>query len=90
VGLPLRWLPRLWWLPWLPWLPRLCWLRRLRWLLSVLGLLPRLLSGVSDCTTTSKILLAGLDHRPGQFLCLGGSPAANNFRINQKMPVERI
>jgi len=24
------------------------------------------------------------------FVRLGGSPAANNFRANQKMPVERI
>ncbi len=65
VGLPLWWLPRLRWLPWLSWLPWLPLrrLRRLRRLLCVSRLLPPLLRRASpfDCTTKSKILLAGFD-----------------------------
>jgi len=71
----LRWLRLPWlWLPCLP-LRRLRWLRW--WLLRVLGFLPSLLSGGTFWLRIPiNDLLAGLVHRPGQFVC---TPAMSAF-----------
>ena len=61
-------------LPWLPWLPRLpLWRLRCRTLLFVVGLLPPLLSGFALWLRIPiDDFLAGLDHRPGQFIVQAG------------------
>jgi hypothetical protein len=69
----LRWLPRLRWLPGLRlpgWLClRLRRLRRLWCLLRIVGRLPLLLSGTFRVhIDKQRVLLAGIDHRPGQLL----------------------